>query len=56
MLFIVAIKCYYTINNDCLWQTNVDYPHGESMKMGFDGGIKLECHAHIVCCNKKGDI
>ena len=23
------------------------------MRVGFDGGIKLEFHAHIVCCNKK---
>ncbi len=22
------------------------------MRVGFDGGIKLEFHAHIVCCKK----
>ena len=26
---------------------NSGHPEGESMKVGFDGGIKLEFHAHI---------
>ena len=32
---------------------NYGHLEGESMKIGFDGEIKLEFHAHIVCCNKK---
>ena len=39
-----------------LLQTYSGHLEGESMKVGFDGGIKLEFHAHIVCCNKKGVI
>jgi len=36
--------------------TNSGHPEGESIRVGFDEGIKLEFHAHIVCCNKKCDI
>ena len=48
MLSKAAIKCYYTINNDCLSQMKIDHPKGESMKVGFDGGIELEFHGAKV--------
>ena len=39
---------YYTIYNTHLLQMNNDHPEGESMKVGFDGGIKLEFHGAKV--------
>ena len=39
---------YYTINNNHLWQTNIDYAEDESMEMGFGGSIKLEFHGTKV--------
>ena len=48
MLFKVAITCYYRINNKHLWQINIDYAEGESMKLGFDGSIKLEFYGAKV--------
>ena len=50
----VAINCYITINNGCLWLMNNNHQEGESMKVGFDGGIKLEFHGRG--CNKLEDI
>jgi len=34
-----------------LLQTNFGHPEGESMKVGFDGGIKLESHGAKVSSN-----
>ena len=42
MLSYVVINCYITINNDCLWLMNNNHREGESTKVGFNGGIKLE--------------
>jgi hypothetical protein len=38
----------YTTNNNRLWRTISDHLEGESMKVGFDGGIKLEFHGAKV--------
>ena len=48
MLSQIVIRCYYIINNIRLWLTNSGHPEGESMKVGFDGGIKLEFHGAQV--------
>ena len=45
---MVAIRCYNTTKNAHLWQMKIDHPEGKSMKMGFDGGIKLEFHGAKV--------
>ncbi len=36
------------MKNKYLWQINNDYAEGESMKMCFDGVIKLEFHSAKV--------
>ena len=46
--FKYAIKCYITTNNTHLQYANIVHPEGESMKMGFDGSIKLEFHGTKV--------
>ncbi len=51
MLFIFAIMRYVTIINTHLRHTNIVHPEGESMKVGFDGGIKLEFHSAKVTSN-----
>ena len=48
MLSYVVINCYITVNNDCLWLMNNNLQEGESMKVGFDRGIKLEFHGAKV--------
>jgi len=35
---------YITTNKAHLQHINIVHPEGESMKIGFDGGIKLEFH------------
>ena len=35
-------------NNDRFWPMNMGHPEGESMRMVFDGGIKLEFHGAKV--------
>ena len=51
MLSQYVIKCYYIINNILLRLTNSGLPEGESMKVGFDGSIKLEFHGTKVTSN-----
>jgi hypothetical protein len=51
MLFKFVIKCYIAINNTHLRHTNIFYPEDENMKVGFDGGIKLEFHGTKVTSN-----
>jgi len=46
-----AIKCYVTINNTHLRHKNFFHPEGESIRVGFDGGIKLEFHCAKVTSN-----
>ena len=36
------------LDNDRFWPMNMGHPEGESMRMGFDGGIKLEFHGAKV--------
>ncbi len=48
MLDKTVITYYNTTNNDRLWLKNIDHQEGESMKAGFDGGIKLEFHGAKV--------
>ena len=51
MLDKSVITCYNTISNNRLWLINIDHLEGESMKMGFDGGIRLEFHGAKVSSN-----
>ena len=51
MLDKSVITCYYIINNTYLWLTNSYHPEGESMKIDFDGIIKLEFHGTKVSSN-----
>jgi len=46
--FKFIIKYYITINNTHLRQTNIAHPECESMKVGFNEGIKLEFHGAKV--------
>ena len=48
MLFKFVIKCYITRINTHLQYINIVYPEGESMKICFDGSIKLEFHGSKV--------
>jgi hypothetical protein len=48
MLGKTVIKYYYTTSNNRLWRTFSGHPEGESMKLGFDGGIRLEFHGAKV--------
>jgi len=48
MLVKTVITYYYTTNNNRLWRTISDHREGERMKVGFDGGIKLEFHGAKV--------
>ena len=46
-----AIKCYVTINKTHLRHKNIFHLEGESMRVSFDGGIKLEFHGAKVTSN-----
>ena len=51
MLDNTAITCYNTTSNNRLRLINIDHPEGESMKLGFDGGIKIEFHGAKLSSN-----
>ena len=53
MLSQYVITCYYIINNMCLWLAYSGHPEGERMKVGFDGGIKLEFQIAEVAIDKR---
>jgi hypothetical protein len=48
MLDNSVITFIYTTSNNRLWRTFIDQLEGESMKLCFDGGIKLESHGTKV--------
>ena len=48
MLVKYAITYYYLTINNLLLPTLFDHPEGESMKVGFDGGINLGFHSAKV--------
>ena len=48
MLSQDAITCYFITNNIRLLIPYSGHPEGEGMKVGFDGGIRLEFHGAKV--------
>ena len=51
MLDNTAATCYNTISNNRLWLINIGRLEGESMKMGFDGLIKVEFYGAKLSSN-----
>ena len=52
MLSQINITYYISINNDSSKYKKLYHPEGESMRVGFDGGIKLEFHGAKVTSNE----
>ena len=48
MLDKSVITCYYTTSNNHLLRTFSEHLEGESMKVGFDGGIKIKFYGAKV--------